>query len=73
MKSKPSWAAAVSSSRNDFAKHEVKCLHFPRKNLERIGPLAIPRSCVGSCFGCGGVGGMMLVRLRFAVGFCGAS
>src|SRR6202011_2992618 len=36
-KSKPSRWAAVSSSRNDFAKHEVICLHVPRKNFESRG------------------------------------
>ena len=36
-KSKPSRWAAVSSSRNDFAKHEVMCLHVPRKNFESRG------------------------------------
>ena len=38
-KSKPSRWAAVSSSRNDFAKHEVICLRVPRKSLEWTGPL----------------------------------
>jgi len=42
MKSEPSWAAAVSSSRNDFTKHEVICLHVPGKSLERSGPFWRP-------------------------------
>lgn len=34
----------VSSSRNDFAKHEVTCLHVPRKSLDRTRAAWYPKS-----------------------------
>ena len=45
-KSKPSRSELVSSSRNDFAKHEFRCLHVRRRERQRFSGLqkkGVPR------------------------------